>query len=166
LKPRPGGRGRAAAPIRGPLPVGVAALLAWAVLLPGCAGEPEPSLRPDSLLRAELGLGDSDPVYRVSITGGVQEQISPASVELPPGAWLEFVTTDWRVHEVRFEADSLPEAGRTFLESSGQMASPPLVNLDQRFVVTFAGAPEARYPFVVEGNGAAVRGVVVVRSKR
>jgi len=166
LRPRAFGRGPAAAPIRRPRRAGVVVLLGWAVLLPGCAGEPEASLQPDSLLRAELDLGDSDQVYRVSISSGVQEQISPASVELPPGAWLEFVTTDWRVHEVRFEVDSLPEAGRSFLENSGQTASPPLVNLDQRFVVTFAGAPEARYPFVVEGNGAAARGVVVVRSKR
>lgn len=158
------GVGRAAP--RASLVLGVVALLAGAALQPGCAGESGAPPGPDSLLRAELSLGDSDQVYRVTITGGTQEQLSPSAVELPQGAWLEFVSADWRVHEVRFEVDSLPEAGRLFLQGTDQVASPPLVNRDERFVVSFADAPEARYPFVVEGNGAPARGVVVVRSKR
>lgn len=146
--------------------LGVALAAGWAGLLQGCSGEPDATLRPDSLLKAELGLTDADQVYRVSISGGASETLSPPAVELPPGAWLEFVTTDWRVHEVRFEADSLTPEGRTFLERTDQMASPPLVNRDERFLVSFAEAPEARYPFVVEGNGVPAHGVVVVRSNR
>lgn len=132
----------------------------------GCAGDADLSLRPDSLLRAELGLTDDDRVHRVSITGGAEEILSPSTVELEPGSWVEFVTLDWRVHEVRFEADSLGAEARAFLESTDQMASPPLVNQDDRFLVSFRGAPEARYPFVVVGNGAPSRGVVVVGSRR
>lgn len=139
---------------------------AGASLLTGCAGEGDLSLRPDSLLRAELGLTDQDQVHRVGLTGGDRETLSPPTVELEPGSWLEFVTLDWRVHEVHFEADSLAPEARAFLERTDQVASPPLVNLDDRFVVSFEGAPEARYPFVVEGNGAPARGVVVVRSRR
>jgi hypothetical protein len=148
------------------MPLALAATVAWALASPGCGGEPGADLRPDSLLQAELGLTEADQVHRVAISGGAQEHLSPALVEIPPGAWVEFATVDWWVHEVRFEADSLAPEARAFLERTDQVASPPLVNLDDRFVLSFRDAPEARYPFVVEGNGAPARGVVVVRSKR
>jgi hypothetical protein len=164
LRSGPGAEGRAAA--LGPLGVTLVLTAGWALALPGCAGAPDLSLRPDSVLRAELGLTDDDRVHRVAIRGGRREGLSADSVELLPGAWLEFVTLDWWVHEVRFEADSLGLEARAFLERTDQMASPPLVNQDDRFVVSFAEAPEGRYPFVVEGNGAPARGVVVVRPKR
>ena len=154
------------AAVRGPLAMGLAVAAAWAFALPGCAGDPDTTLRPDSLLRAELGLTDEDRVYRVAVSGGTQESLSAAVVELPPGAWVEFVTLDWWVHEIRFEADSLTPEARAFMERTDQMSSPPLVTKDERFVLSFAGAPEARYPFVVEGNGAPARGVVVVRPGR
>jgi hypothetical protein len=148
------------------LKIAGAVLLACAASASGCARQPSPDLQPDSVLRAELGLTDADQVYRVVMQGGPQEELTPAQVELTDGAWLEFVTADWRVHEVRFEADSLSGPALAFLTDSDQMASPPLVDRDARFVVSFAGAPEGRYPFVVEGNRAPARGVVVVRPKR
>jgi len=149
----------------GPICVGVAAVLAMA--LAGCrAGGGDPSTRPDSVLRAELGLTDRDEVHRVTLSGGEREVLLPDEVLIPEGAWVEFVTTDWRVHEVRFEVDSMPVAGRTFLEETDQVASPPMVDLGARFVVSFSGAPEGRYPFIAEGNRAAGRGVVVVRPRR
>jgi len=145
-----------------------AALLALAAPAAGC-GEREaadPALLPDSVLRAELGLTDADLVYRITLLGGAEESLMPAQVELAPGAWLQFVSGDWRVHEVRFEADSLSGPPLAFLRDTDQLESPPLVDQGARYVVSFAGAPEARYPFVVEGNGEPGRGVVVVRSKR
>jgi hypothetical protein len=145
-----------------------AVLLGLVALAAGCdrREEPEPSLLPDSALKVELGLTDADVVYRITIAGGPRESLDPAQVELPSGAWLEFVSGDWRVHEVRFEADSLSGPPLEFLHDTDQMESPPLVNRDARYVVSFAGAPEARYPFVVEGNGKPACGVVVVRSRR
>ena len=141
-------------------------LMACVASSSGCARQPDPDLRPDSVLRAELGLSDADQVYRIVIRGGPQEELTPAQVELTDGAWLEFVSADWRVHEVRFEADSLSGPALAFLTGSDQLASPPLVDRDARFVVSFAGAPEGRYPFVVDGNRAPSRGVVVVRPNR
>jgi len=145
-----------------------AALLGLVALGAGCGGRDasDTFLRPDSVLRAELGLTDADLVYRITILGGPRESLSPEQVELEPGAWLEFVSGDWLVHEVRFEADSLSGAPLAFVRDSDQLASPPLVDRGARYVVSFEGAPEARYPFVAEGNGAPGRGVVIVRSKR
>ena len=119
-------------------------------------------MRPDSVLQAELGLTDRDEVHRVLIQGGDVETLTPGEVPIPAGAWVEFVTNDWLVHEIRFEVDSLTAEARAFLEESDQVASPPMVNLGDRFVVSFVGAPDGRYPFIAEGNGAPGRGVVVV----
>jgi plastocyanin len=122
-------------------------------------------LQPDETLRQELELDDGDEVHTVTLTSGAREEADPDSVTLPPGAWAEFVSGDWRIHEVRFEVDSMGADQRSFLESTDQVASPPLVDRDDRFVLSFAEAPAGRYPFVVEGNGASTRGVVVVEPR-
>jgi hypothetical protein len=63
---------------------------------------------------------------------------------------------------VAFELDSLSDAAAELLRSTGQDASPPLLDAGTRFVVHFAGAPAGRYPYRVEGSARAARGVVVV----
>lgn len=122
-----------------------------------------PELQPDSVLVRELGLTEDDRVHTVLVTADTREVASPDSVAVDPGAWVEFVAGDWRVHEVRFEVDSLPAAARAFLESTDQAASPPLLDRGARFLVSFEEAPAGAYPFVVEGNLPAARGVVLVR---
>jgi hypothetical protein len=124
-----------------------------------------PELQPDDVLRSELGLTESDEVHRITLMGSHREEADPPEVTVPPTAWVEFVSSDWRVHEVRSEADSLSSEALRFLLSTGQMESPPLVHRDARFVVSFREAPEGRYPFRVEGNGAPGRGVVVVLAR-
>ena len=119
-------------------------------------------LQPDEVLRAELGLTDRDEVHRVVITGGDVELAAPQATTIRPGAYLEFVTGDWFVHEIIFELDSLLPEARAFLERTDQVASPPLLRLDSRYVVDFEGSPPGRYPFILEGSGAEGRGVVVV----
>ncbi|HIC53937.1 MAG: hypothetical protein MK486_16435 [Gemmatimonadetes bacterium] len=108
---------------------------------------------------------DRDEVHRVLITGGVVELAAPRATTIQPGAYLEFVTGDWLVHEIIFELDSLLPDARAFLERTDQVASPPMLRLDSRFVVDFEGSPPGRYPFVVEGSGAPGHGVVVVEVK-
>lgn len=131
----------------------------------GCTrGVPE-ELQPDSILRAELDMGDGDEVHTVRITGGTSETVEPAETVVPPGAWVQFMTTDAFVHEIRFDVDGLPPAGRDFLVDSDQVASPPLLDAGARFLVSFENAPEGRYPYVAEGNGAPARGVVVVQPR-
>lgn len=141
------------------------AFLAWSLpfllaLPSACKARPE--LRPDQILKDELGLTDRDEVHRILVTGGDFERIEPPEIVIRPGAYVEFFTTDWRTHEVRFEVESLGAEARRFLESTDQVASPPLLRRESRFVVTFEAAPTGRYPFVVEGNTAPGRGAVVV----
>jgi plastocyanin len=133
-----------------------------AVSVGACAPEPDPALVPDEVLRAELGLSLDDHVYRIAVTGGPVERAEPAAVSVEPGAYVEFVTTDWLMHEVLFETDSLGAEVRAFLETTDQVASPPLLERDSRYVLSFVGAPPGRYPYRLEGNGRPARGVIVV----
>jgi plastocyanin len=143
---------------RGPV---VAVLLS--VLATGCT-EPDPRLVPDERLRSELGLGDADRVHSVAVETGTSERAAPDSLAVLVGDYVQFVSNDWMVHEVRFELDSLAGAGRAFLERTGQTGSPPLLQRDARFVLTFADAPPGRYPYRLVGNRAEGAGVIVVVS--
>ena len=125
-----------------------------------CSGDP--TLRPDEVLELELGFTNRDQVHRIIIRGGGEESASPVETEVTSGGYVEFVTADWFVHEVVFELDSLSPAARTFLERTDQVASPPLIRQDSRYVMDFSGGPSGRYPFLLKGNGASGRGVVVV----
>jgi hypothetical protein len=117
------------------------------------------------MLQDSLGLTAEDEVYRVFLRKlNEAETLEPAEVSIEPGAYLEFLTRDRQVRVVSFLVDELNPAQATFLRTTGQDRSPPLVELDSRFVVSFEGAPEGRYPFVVEGSGAPARGVVSVVS--
>lgn len=136
-----------------------------ALTVPGCRrGDPEH--RPDALLRAQLGLTDDDRVHVVTLTGGNREHAYPDSMIVPTGAYVQFVTADWRIHEVAFEVDALSPAAWRFLERTDQVASPPLIDRDSRFVVSFEGAPAGRYPYVLEGNAGPGRGVVMVTDEQ
>ena len=130
--------------------------------LAGC-GRAENQLQPDALLRDSLGLGDDDRVHRVRLgSADNRERIEPVQVTVRPGDWVEFITQDRRVHAVSFLVDGLPQPAADFLRASGQEASPPLVQPEARFVVSFADAPAGSYPFVVVGNGEEARGTIVV----
>ena len=140
--------------------LGVPAVL---FLAAACNAEiPDTTLQPDSVLQAELGLTLDDRVFRVTVTGGEAERADPAAISIEPGAYVEFLTTDWLVHEVIFDADSLGAAQRSFLERTDQVASPPLIERASRYVLSFAEAPPGRYAYRLEGNGRPGRGVIVV----
>jgi plastocyanin len=136
-------------------------ILFAAVVTTACG--PDAELRPDERLQEELGFSPREEVHRVVVTGGESESVAPAEVVVPPGAWVEFVSGDSWVHEIRFDVDSLSAGGLRFLTETDQLASPPMVDVDSRFIVSLEGAPEGRYPFQVEGSGRPARGAVVVR---
>jgi hypothetical protein len=101
-------------------------------------------------------------VHTIRIAGGDVEVPDPIVDSIPIGAYVQFVSADWFIHEVAFEGDSLAAEGRAFLERTDQMASPPIIHRDGRYVVWFAGAPSGRYPYLLQGNGRPGRGAIVV----
>jgi plastocyanin len=130
----------------------------------GCRSEPDLTLQPDSVLQAELGLTREDRVYRVALTGGEVERADPAALSIEAGAYVEFVTTDWLVHEILFDSAALAPSQRSFLERTDQMASPPMIDRGSRYVLSFVDAPPGRYTYRLEGNGSTSRGTIVVAS--
>jgi hypothetical protein len=119
-------------------------------------------LQPDSVLQAALGLTPRDRVYRVAVTGGDTERAEPAALSIEAGSYVEFVTTDWLVHEILFDTASLTPAQRSFLARTDQMYSPPLIDRGSRYVLSFLDAPPGRYAYRLEGNGSPSRGAIVV----
>ena len=110
-----------------------------------------------------LGLPSGALLHRVTLGGrGSDEHAVPTVIQASPGDGVEFRTVDHRVHTVGFVADSLAPEVRGFLESTGQMASPPLVTRGTRFVLRLQNAPPGRYLFRSEGHGGTAMGVVEV----
>lgn len=144
---------------------GAAARATVTTLLPlimlACS-DPDPELVPDAVLQATLGLDVDQRVHTIAVTTGVNERSDPDSLAVLPGDFVEFVSTDWFVHEVRFDVDALEADARDFLARTEQLASPPLLQRDARFVVSFEGAPLGRYPYVLVGNRGSGGGEVVV----
>jgi len=144
---------------------GAAARATVTTLLPlimlACS-DPDPELVPDAVLQATLGLDVDQRVHTIAVTTGVNERSDPDSLAVLPGDFVEFVSTDWFVHEVRFDVDALEADARDFLARTEQLASPPLLQRDARFVVSFEGAPVGRYPYVLVGNRGSGGGEVVV----
>ncbi|MEM7413905.1 MAG: hypothetical protein AAF389_00325 [Gemmatimonadota bacterium] len=123
----------------------------------------DPALVPDSTLQAELGLTEKDRVHTVAVQTAVGERADPEHLVVEEGDLVSFESADGFVHEVRFELDSLDLEQRTFLTDRRQDVSPPLVSRGARFVMTLEGAPYGRYPYLLQGNRAPGRGVLVVR---
>ena len=110
-----------------------------------------------------IGLPSGAVLHRVTLGGrGSEEHAVPTLIQASPGDGVEFLTVDHRVHTVEFLADSLVTEVMAFLEYTGQMASPPLVERGSRFVLNLQNAPVGRYFFRSEGHGGTAQGVVEV----
>lgn len=133
--------------------------------LGACAGDRgEPAADdPGRELRRLLDLDPGRNVHTVTLGGhGEREHVVPPRVRVARDDVVQFVAVDGRIHTVTFLADSVaPEAAR-FLERTGQIRSPPLLDRDARFVLTFEGAPAGAYPYLSRGPGGEARGEVVV----
>lgn len=136
-----------------------------AVVLPACSGDPRQDPPPDPYadLRERLDLEPARVIHEVTIGGrGGEEHVVPSVLRVPLGAVVVFTTVDGRIHTVTFPEDSLPLDGALFLQRTGQMESPPLVDRGSRFVVTLEEAPPGRYRFRSQGPGGEAWGVLLV----
>lgn len=85
-------------------------------------------------------------LHDVKVLNSAQyKDFEPAQVRARPGDYLRFTTADSRTHAIAFDVTT-PE-GRSFLESKGQLSSPPLVTRGTSWVVALAGAPLGTYSF-------------------
>lgn len=143
--------------------VGLLCLLALPAVISGCRDSSGDRPDPELENAKALGFPSGARLHRVTLGGrGAEEHAVPTLVSAVPGDGVEFVTVDHRVHTVVFLPDSLSDEARSFLESTDQMASPPLVSRGSRFILRLRGAPGGRYAFMSEGHGGTAFGVVEV----
>ncbi len=143
--------------------VGLLSFLVFGLVVVGCEGAGDRPPDPELEGARALGLASDARLHSVTLGGrGAQEHAVPARVQAVPGDAVEFRTVDHRVHTLVFLSDSLSVDARSFLEATGQMASPPLVTRGSRFLLRLEGAPRGRYVFRSEGHGGAAFGVVEV----
>ena len=79
------------------------------------------------------------------VTNAQNRDFQPTQVQAAPGDYLRFTTGDSRTHAIVFEVTA-PEL-RNFLESTGQLRSPPLVNKGASWVIALDKAPPGTYVF-------------------
>lgn len=127
----------------------------------GCE-QANPALRPDLQLIEELGLSGTDRVHTVRLKMVGQEMAYPDSILAHEGDYIQFVSDDWFLHEVRFDSTSMSEDAWEFMVLNNQAASPPLLQNGARFVISFVDASPGAYPFLLEGNRKPGSGVIVV----
>lgn len=143
-----------------------AGLLAFSLVVlsaPGCGFSGEGLLDADVEEARALGFPAGARLHRVTLGGhGAVESAVPSLIQAHPGDGVEFRTEDHRVHTVTFPPDSLAPEVHSFLESTGQLGSPPLVSRGTRFILRLQDAPPGRYPFLSEGHGGTSGGAVEV----
>jgi plastocyanin len=78
-------------------------------------------------------------------TDAQSRDFEPDNLTAAPGDYVRFTTGDSRTHAIVFEVAA--GASRTFLESTGQLRSPPLVNNGASWVIALDKAPVGTYVF-------------------
>lgn len=92
--------------------------------------------------------------HQVRITGaGGTDSIAPSTIEASPGDAVRFVA-DRRPHALTFAVDALEAPVREYLDRTGQLRGPPLVNEGASWVVLLEDAPPGRYPFYCRSHDA------------
>jgi len=96
---------------------------------------------------ARITLPDSVRLVVVSLDRSHPGDLEPAHAEIRVGDIGRFEAADAAAHAVGFDGTGLTAEARRFLEVTGQMRSPPLLNAGNAWVVSFAHAPPGDYPY-------------------
>jgi plastocyanin len=110
-------------------------------------------------------------VHVVRMGGG--NRFVPAEVHAAPGDTLRFVKARGGIHNVQFEADSIPEQARAILAQAmrgdkiAPLSGPLLFGDDETYDIVVPALPPGRYPFLcLPHQTAPMRGVLIVPASR
>jgi plastocyanin len=112
----------------------------------------------------EIEIPGSVHEVRLAGAGAGVDSIVPEEVTVFPGDAVTFVVDDRRPHAVSFVVEQLEVDVREFLERTGQLRGPPLVNEGATWVVLLEGAPPGRYPYHCRSHDA--RGMLIVTAEQ
>lgn len=139
-------------------PFGRSGVVLLAVVLAACEGV----AGGDSVQLDHAEVSISGAAHEVRFAGsGVADSIAPTRIVATASDAVRFVAGDRRPHAPAFDAAALEPAARQFLESTGQLRGPPLVDEDATWVVLLENAPPGRYPFFCRAHDGGA-GVLVV----
>jgi plastocyanin len=132
--------------------------------LAGCREAAPPAPRVLALGTDTIVLADSIDLVEVRL-GRVDDGdnvIEPATSEAQVGDVVRFTSADHGGHALAFEGATLDPAVRDFLDRTGQLRGPPLLEPGAVWVINLQGAPPGSYPFVCATHG--LRGTLTVRA--
>jgi plastocyanin len=132
-----------------------ASFFASFILLAACrdAGRPDPRVLvlgsdtivlPDSIALVEIRIGRRD-------DGGMS--VEPASVDARTGDVVRIESLDNGAHAIAFDASRLTPEAVAFLETTGQLRGPPLLDEGAAWVINLEHAPPGSYRFVCATHG-------------
>lgn len=128
---------------------GCAGAFVFALLLGSCDRAPIIGDKKDRTLELAtdtIDVPDGTDLHDIVVMTNAQNQdFQPAQLKAAPGDYVRFTTADNRTHAIVFEVTA-PEI-RTFLETTGQLRSAPLVTKGASWVVALKGAPAGTYAF-------------------
>lgn len=107
----------------------------------------------------ELPLGADVHDVRFRVERG-DVRVQPDTVRAEEGDVIRFIAGDGRGYAVMFDPTPLSGPARRFLERTGQLRGPPLIQKDASWIVDLTDAPAGAYPFTCLGRNA--RGTLLV----
>lgn len=132
------------------------ALLSAACNAPGVSDEHATLPLEEDTIRLGRGSARVDVVLRAAPPGA----LGLDTVRVRIGDVVRFIAGDALLHAVVFDGQSLAPDGRAFLENTGQLRGPPLVETGASWIVSFEDAPAGEYPFANLSQDR--RGLVIV----
>jgi plastocyanin len=111
--------------------------------VPGIDGGPPVLELAHDTIRLESGVS----LHDVTVRRHTDSDFDPAQLQARPGDVVRFTAGDRGGHAIGFVGDALSTAARDFLERTGQLRSPPLIDAGASWVITLEGAPPGEYPF-------------------
>jgi plastocyanin len=94
-------------------------------------------------IRLEAGVR----LHDVSVQRSAAGEFDPAEVAARRGDVVRFTARDNGGHAILFDAASLAPEAHEYLERTGQLRSPPLIETGAAWVITLDGAPAGVYAF-------------------
>lgn len=89
--------------------------------------------------------------------GGRDGEFAPQEAAAHVGDVVRFTATDLGTHAIVFLEGGLSPDARAFLDNSGQLRGPPLLEPGSAWVLSLEGAPAGEYPFHCVTHGGAGR---------
>lgn len=129
----------------------------------GDAGREDPAVL--ELEGGTVQLAPGERVVEVEVArAAAAGEFEPARAGASPGDVIRFIARDGQNHAIAFDGAALEPATLAFLERTGQLRGPPLVNDGASWVVSLDGAPPGDYPYICLTHGE--RGMLTVSARQ